>query len=80
MIVGRPVQESPHKRVREEASEEEDSSNDSGRLIRRKGKKMMSLEPFPKIQIKPLQGVKIIDLQDSDKSPSPSIVSFSPIR
>lgn len=55
MIAKRLVQESPHKRVREEASEEEDSRNDSERLIRRKGKKMMSSEPFPKIQTKPLQ-------------------------
>lgn len=71
-VVGRrPIHESSHKREREEMNDEEDSRNVSGRLIRRKCKKMMSAEPSPKIQTKPFQGIKIIDLEDLDIIPLP---------
>lgn len=80
MVVGKPIEESSHKTVRDKTSDEEDSSNDSGILIRRKGKKMMSSQPFPKIQTKALQGVKIIDLEYSNRIPLPSVVSSSIVR
>lgn len=45
------------KRVREDKSSDEESSNDSGKLMRRKRKKIMRVEPAPKIQVRPLRGV-----------------------
>lgn len=32
------------------------------------------------MQIKPFKGGKTIDLEDSDRSPSPLLVPFSPVR
>lgn len=32
------------------------------------------------MQVKPFQGIKIIDLENLDISPSPSPISFSPVR
>lgn len=80
MIEKRPIFESSQKRVREEISGEEESSNDSGGLVRRKGKRVVKTNPSPKVQIKPFKGVKIIDLEDSDRSPSPPPMLFSPLR
>lgn len=80
MVERRPVHESSQKRAREETNDEEESNNNSGRLVRRKGKKIMSTNLSPKMQIKPFKEIKIINLEDSDRSPSPSLVPFSPIR
>lgn len=45
MVERRPIHESSQKREREETSDEEERNNDNGRLVRRKGKKIMSTEP-----------------------------------
>lgn len=36
------------------------------------------MEPAPKVQVKPFKGVKTIDLEELDKSPSPPHVPLSP--
>lgn len=41
LIEKRPVYESSQKRTREETSGEEERNNDSGGLVRRKGKRIM---------------------------------------